>query len=150
MLRSIPPPDFLVRESVCARPRRPFPAPAGTKGINTLDFLRKSCAKRGSLPPWIPPPHFRGVGYPCCQIAAWIPRPENANTSTVLHPQSRGGVTARLEHIRQYPPDGNQGRYTICSVFLFPYCHLLANAERSCCRCRTSLLTGMWKRLSLS
>lgn len=31
--RSIPPPAFLVRECACARPHRPFPAPAGAKGI---------------------------------------------------------------------------------------------------------------------
>jgi len=64
------------------------------------EFLRKR-VPRGKISPLGFPLHFRGVGYPCCQIAAWMPRPENANTSTVLHPQRCGGVTARLEHIRQ-------------------------------------------------
>lgn len=91
------------------------------------------------------PLHFRGVGYPCCQIAAWIPRPENANNSTVLHPQSRGVVTARLEYIQQYLPDGNQGPYTICSVSWFPCCRLPASAGWSCCRHRTFPLIGVWK-----
>lgn len=142
--RSIPLPDFLVRESDCARPLRPFPAPAGTKGITHTTFS-ESRVPRGEVSPLGFPLHFRGVGYPCCQIAAWIPRPENANNSTVLHPQSRGVVTARLEYIQQYLPDGNQGPYTIYLVSWFPCCRLPASAGWSCCRHRTFPLIGVWK-----
>lgn len=134
--------------------RRPDYRPAGdvaAAGRGTRDggciyqTFSESRVPRGEVSPLGFPLHFRGVGYPCCQIAAWIPRPENANNSTVLHPQSRGVVTARLEYIQQYLPDGNQGPYTICSVSWFPCCRLPASAGWSCCRHRTFPLIGVWK-----
>ncbi len=61
----------------------PFPRQPGQR-YNTLDFLRKSCAKRGGIPPWIPPP-FPGRWISRPPIAVWIPLPENTKRTALMH-----------------------------------------------------------------
>ena len=78
-----PPSGFLAWESACARLRRPFPTPAGSKRYNTLDFLAKVVCQRGLCPLWIPLP--RGPLFPSGHLL-----PTGASRPYWMTPRQRG------------------------------------------------------------
>ena len=141
--RSIPPPAFLALQSGCPAVH-PLSRASRDKRYNTLDFFHcvpKVVCQRGTAP-FGNPHHFRELCGHRLQKRSPAPRPENGNSSTVLHPQARRAVIRPGRTLR-CPPVGNPAPNIICSASLFPCYHWPADAGRSCCRCRTSPVWGL-------
>ena len=135
--RSIPPPAFLVRESGCPAVH-PLSRASRDKRYNTLDFFHcvpKVVCQRGTSPPLETPAIFRGLCGHRLQKCSLAPRPENGNSSTVLHPQAHRAVI-RPGRTLPHLPGGNSKSYTVCSTYASILAYWIEGAEQLHDLCR--------------